>query len=215
MKRIIVMFLLFVCLVSGCKCQNSDDSQLVIPQKKNSTDNDVLSSPINVYNLDDYLFRDDVQYVDVRKIEMIASEGYVAGFQFIPFYSIIASFAGEGTLYKMQRIFDENNKIIGAGQVGTFKAMYEESDSIINSLFSKDKYIFIISQGGSEATYVINLLIQLGYNPELLYNVGGVMNSEGYPSYSSMNANSYFVEGTGNLDMSVKFDFMSDLTPIN
>lgn len=200
-------------LLNGCKA-NENVELKQIPSKENKFDRAAASSPINSYNLDKYLFREDVQYIDLRSSEMIFEEGYVAGFEFIPFYSFIASFKSDKTLYKMQNTNDAEGNRISAGQVGGFIAQYEQSESIIKSLVSRDKYIFLISQGGSESSYFINLLIQLGYNPSLLYNVGGVSNSEGIASYKSIETNKYFVSGTGNLGVSISYDIINTLTPI-
>lgn len=213
MKKIICMLLCFITLYSGCDKNNNTKD---IPSKIKTDDNSTINSPINARNLDNYLFRKDVQYIDLRSTKMIIEEGYVAGFEFIPFYSIIASFRENEALYQMKETIDENGDSHSAGQIGGFIAQYEESESIINSIFKKDKYIFLISQGGSESAYVINLLIQLGYNGNLLYNVGGVSNSEGVESYRSIENNKYYVEGQGNyFDVSIEYDFLENLTPMN
>lgn len=215
MRKILCLFLLVImCCCNGCKCNKEEIGLKQIPDKENELDRSALSSPINSHNLDDYMFRDDVQYVDLRSTEMVLEEGYVAGFEFIPFYSLIASFKSERTLYRMESTYDENGNRIPAGQVGGFVAQYRESDSIIKSLISNDKYIFLISQGGSESSYMINLLIQLGYNPSLLYNVGGVSNSEGVASYKSIETNKYFVAGSGELGVTINYSIVDTLTPI-
>ena len=214
MKKNAVLALVFTLLFCGCK-ENHDNETVNIPSKLIATDNNPITSPVNTKNLDKYMFRDDVQYVDLRSPKMIMNEGYVAGFQFIPYYSIIAAFSSDVTLYRMENKYSESGEYVQAGRVGGFTAQYEESKSIIESLFSKKKYIFLISQGGTESGYVINLLIQLGYNPDLLYNIGGVMNSEGVPPYSSIESNKYFVEGHGDMGITFKYDFMNDLTPIS
>ena len=48
---------------------------------------------------------------------------------------------------------------------------YNESISIINSLFPKDKYIFLMCGGGGYASMTKNLLISLGYDQNKIYNV--------------------------------------------
>lgn len=199
-----------VCLlfVGGCK-DNENNEMPKIPTKITEEDTSVPTSPINSHNLDNYMFRDDVQYVDLRSSYMVLEEGYVAGFEFIPYYNIIASFSEGQALYQMVA-----KDGIGAGQVGGFEAQFEESESIIKRMFAKNKYIFFISQGGSESSYMINLLLQLGYDGNLLYNVGGVSNSEGIESYKSISTNKYYVEGNGGFDVSVNYDFVSELTPI-
>lgn len=203
MKKILSILIIAFVIV-GCSKDNK------IPSKEFKEDNSALSSPINSTNLDEYMNRNDVQYIDLRSSRMVLEEGYVAGFSFLPFYNVIASFSGEGTLYKMAKVGE--NK---AGSIGGFVALYEESDDIIKSLFEEDKYIFLISQAGSESAYLINLLIQLGYDGNLLYNVGGVSNSEGPTPYKDIRDNKYYVEGHSGFNPSVNYDFVNDLTPIN
>ena len=212
MKKIGIFLMCCVILFTGCK--KSDDTQVNIPSKIKTTDSSSTSSPINSSTLDQYMFRDDVQYVDLRDSKMVLEEGYVAGFEFVPYYSIIASFSSGTALYQMRRVID-GDKVYVAGQIGGFVAQYEESESIINLLFSKDKYIFFISQGGSESAYIINLLVQLGYNGDLLYNVGGVTNSEGLPSYKSIKSNKYYIDGIGDYNLNITYGFLDELTPIN
>jgi len=209
------MFILSFCFV-GCndESNNNEAIELEIPSKHNPIDSASRTSPVNSHNLDEYMFRDDVQYVDLRNPEMILQDGYVAGFSFIPYYSVIASFNAKECLYQMKTVIDEEGNRYPAGQVGGFVAQYEESEILMKSLFAKDKYIFIISQGGSEASYLIKLLLQLGYDGNLLYNVGGVSNGEGIASYKSIETNKYFVSGSGNLDVTTQYAFTDDLTPL-
>ena len=209
MKKILLLVMV-IFFVIGCK----SNEKVQISPKDSETDNSVITSPINPYNLDDYMFRNDIQYVDLRSSRFVLEEGYVAGFQFIPFYNIIASFSGEGTLFKMERKKDDDGNNVYAGQIGGFTALYEESESIIKSLFEEDKYIFLISQAGSESSYLINLLIQLGYDGNLLYNVGGVSNSEGVEGYRNIKDNKYYVQGCSGFNPVITYDFLTNLTPI-
>ena len=202
-------------LITSCSCSTSDDSIKNIPSKANATDTAALTSPINTLNIDEYMFRDDVQYVDVRTFDDISQDGYIAGFQFIPFYSLIASFLPSESLYQMKNVKLESGDTVHAGQVGGFVAQYEESESIINQLFAKNKYIFIVSQAGSESAYLINLLIQLGYDGNLLYNIGGVTGSPGVTAYKDTTNNKYYVSGIGNYQLAVNYDLFDDLTPIS
>ena len=208
MKNIVVSAILTLALIfTGCNKQNNDLKK--IPLKDNEYDISSVNSPINPYNLDEYMFRKDIQYVDLRSPRMILEEGYVAGFEFIPFYSIIGSFTSDRTLYRMKSVGN-----VSPGEVGGFIAQYEESERIIKELFNQDKPIFFISQAGSESGYVINLLLQLGYDGNLLYNVGGVSNSEGVASYKSITTNKYYVAGPGNFDVVTTYNFVDRLTPI-
>jgi len=210
----IISLLLVVLLITGCNKESVTKSSQ-IPSKINSTDNDPITSPINTLNLDEYMFREDVQYVDLRSSRMVLEEGYVAGFEFIPFYNVVASFSEKSALYQMKRTTDNEGNVYFAGEIGGFVAQFEESQTVIETLFDKNKYIFFISQGGTECGYMINLLIQLGYNSKLLYNVGGVSNSEGVASYRSIETNKYYVSGIGDFGVDVSYDYFENLTPIN
>jgi hypothetical protein len=193
MKKILSVILLSIVLLSGCSCKKDDSGLQTIPSKKFAEDNSTITTPINAANLDKYLFREDVQYIDLRYIDDILRDGYIAGFQFLPFHSIIASFGNPATLYNMKDVKDENGNWIYAGHVGGFYPQYQESEQIIKHLFDKNKKIFFVSQAGSEGSYIINLLIQLGYDGNKLYNVCGVMGTEGAYSYKSQGNPHYFV----------------------
>ena len=207
------ILILLVLLITGCNKESVTESSQ-IPLKINSTDNNPITSPINTLNLDKFMFRGDVQYVDLRSSRMVLEEGYVAGFEFIPFYNIVASFSENNALYQMKRTTDSAGNVYFAGEIGGFVAQFEESQTVIETLFDKNKYIFFISQGGTECGYMINLLIQLGYNAELLYNIGGVSNSEGVASYRSIETNKYYVSGVGDFGVDVSYDYFGNLTPI-
>ena len=196
-------------------CNDNSNSFDEIPSKNNVYDTSPITSPINGRNLDNYLFRNDVQYVDVRDYKAAIQDGYIAGFEFIPFYPLIASFKENEALYRMENTIKEDGTEIAAGQVGGFTVQYEESETLVKSMFSQDKYIFLVSQSGSESAYVINLLIQLGYNPSLLYNVGGVGGSAGIIGYDDISSNKYFIKGVGNIGTNIDFNLFEDLTPIN
>ena len=71
------------------------------------------------------------------------------------------------------RLFKMKNEMGKIGQVGNFVPNYEESEFVLNELFPKDKNIFAISIEGSECIYFLNLLIQYGYDPAKLFNIGG------------------------------------------
>ena len=210
-KVILIIAVLFTML--GCNKVDSNSST-TIPAKKNDYDTSPITSPINARNLDNYLFRNDVQYVDVRDYKAAIQDGYIASFQFVPFYSLIASFNENEALFRIENRIS-NGVEVAAGQVGGFTPQYEESETLIKAIFSQDKYIFLVSQSGSESAYVINLLIQLGYTPSLLYNVGGVGGSTGIIGYDNISSNKYFIKGIGNIGTDVDYDLLDDLTPIN
>lgn len=210
-----------LCLILLVGCQNIsnvDDGvieEIVVPS--NLSDSMLISdSVILPSNLDQYLFLEDVYYVDTREPNQFLEEGHVAGFINIPFYEVIASLNNETTLFKMKKIFDENNKLlVGLGENGSYEPIYEESISILKSLFPQKKKIFIISTAGVESTYLANLLIQYGYDANLIYNVGNFSNTVGnVASYRELTDVKYKVEGLNSYKLEYRFDF-GELKKIN
>lgn len=210
--KLFTIFLLLIVTVSCVPSNSSSSSNQHIPNKININGVDVTDSSITTANLDDYLFLDDVVYVDLRPYSWVARDGHVAGFSFYPFYDLIAHLNFKDRLFKMS----SNG---GVGNVGCFTPNYLESEIVINELFSKEKKIFAISQSGLESCYFLNLLIQLGYNPANLYNVGGFAINAGLESKAYINLDNprYLVEGNPFLDANVTttFNFMKELTPVN
>ena len=210
MKKFIIFFL-FCFLLIGC-------SNKKIPSKINDNSVAIADSSVTTSNIDEYLFREDVVYVDLRPYSWIAKDGHIAGFGFYPFYDLIAHRKDEDRLFKMDIVYKEDGSKILGGEVGSFTPNFVESEMIINRLFAKDKYIFAISQSGLECCYFFNLLIQLGYDASKLYNIGGFSISTGFdnPSYLAIENPKYLVPGNSILTdvQDVTFNFMENLTPL-
>ena len=140
---------------------------------------------ININTIDDWLGRDDVAYIDVRMLidpgdyrkiggDPILS-GTIEGFAVVP-YPFLANLTGlppqvAASQYDGPTLFtltwDKK------GNIDTLTPNYEESEMIIKDLFPQDKAIFLLCGGGGYAAFTRALLIKLGYNPDMLYNVGG------------------------------------------
>lgn len=213
MKKILLFMLFLLTIVS---CGNTKQG---IPSKKNNQSVAIVDSGVNTSNIDEYLFRDDVIYVDLRPYSWVAKDGHIAGFSFYPFYDLIAHRNYTDRLFMMDTVYSEDgNKIIG-GEVGTFTPNFIESEIVINNIFPKDKYIFAISQSGLESCYFLNLLIQLGYDSSKLYNIGGFSISTGFDNlaYISIENPKYLVKGNPILTdvPNVTFNFKDNLTPID
>ena len=188
MKKFIILLSLFL-LVSCSQGGNSSSIPEVVPPKVNAENLDV--DVINTTNLDDYLFRDDVFYVDLRYYSWVLKYGYIAGFSFIPYYSFIAvkSETSTNALFRQAK-----TETALSGDVGSFKPVYVESVNILKNLFPQDKKIFLVSESGLESYYMAALLTQYGYETKNIYNVGGVSNQFGpYPAYKKVGK--YFVPG--------------------
>lgn len=221
MKKIIIA-ILSIFLVTGCFNSNSENEFSTIPEKIDPYGVSIEASSVNTQNIDNYLFRDDVVYVDLRPYAEIAKEGHIAGFSFFPFYDLIATLEGtkdvEGNPTD-NRLFKMKNERGKLGQVGNFVPNYVESEEILNDLFPKDKYIFAITISCNESIYFLNLLIQHGYDASKLYNIGGFSIGTGLKNkpYIGIENPKYLVEGNYLIQtngQNVTFDFMDDLKPL-
>lgn len=201
MKRKGILLLILFFLI-GC-----NEVEKKIPKKVNPEGFSVRDSSIQPHNLDEYLFIDDVMYVDVRPYNSIIKYGYVAGFQFVPYYDIIASRINDKTLFEMTQ----------SGQVGEFLPNFVESEQYLNYLFPKDKKILAISEEGSECSYLFNLLKQYGYEPANLYNVGGFANNSGFIlAYRNLDNPQNLVPGNPiSIEFTIDYKFAEKLTPID
>lgn len=226
MKRILLVMLVLLSM-QGCKMQNTSESTdiqdydklevMTLPTKEIPDSTLMKDSPITPVNLDEYLFLKDCLYIDTRDVNQFIEEGHVAGFVNIPFYHVLVDYEfSENVLFSMQKVRDEEGKITAnLGDPGSFFANYEESEAIIRYLFPEDKKIVFISTAGVEATYLMNLLVQLGYDSANLYNAGSFSNSMGSNvAYRTYDQAKYFVEGTNAYTVSYQFDW-GELTPLS
>ena len=143
-----------------------------------------IDKNINEATIDNYLNRSDSVYRDVRMLkdpgnyEAIGGDSYlsafVKGFEIVPFpYLVNVTNLPEevGKTYTGKTLFTEDN--------GKYTANYEESLSILEYLFPKDKNIFLMCGGGGYAGMTKNMLISLGWDENKIYNVGGYWYYEG------------------------------------
>lgn len=187
-----------------------------LPQRAKPESTLISDSELNATNIDDYLFLKDVMYVDLRDPQQLLSEGMIAGFMNIPFYHLIVDLTDmEGVLFTMTKPRDENGKVIAQlGDVNSFVANYKESESYLTYLFPKNKKIVFMSTAGVEASYMMNLLIQLGYDPANLYNAGCFSNSIGDQiAYRNYEQARYYTPGHEAYKVQVSYDW-GELTPI-
>lgn len=138
-----------------------------------------IDKNINESTIDDYLNRRDVVYRDMRMLqdpgnyEAIDGDsylsGFVEGFEIVPFpYIVNVTDLPEavGDTYTGPTLFtkDKNN---------TYTPNYTESITILEDLFPKDKVIFLMCGGGGYASSMKDMLVQLGWDADKIYNVGG------------------------------------------
>ena len=216
MKKILICLILFMML--GCAAKEKEitaveknDNEVISLPVKSTYSNNMSESPINPKNLDDYLFREDCFYVDTRDPEQFYEEGSVAGFVNIPFYGYICDFKkGTGSLFTFTRISDG----ILLGDPGSFIASYQESEELIKSIFPMDKNIIVIATAGVESCYLLNLLVQLGYDSDKLYNAGSFTTGMGEDiAYVSRKDAKFLVKPVYLDDTNISYSF-EGLTPI-
>lgn len=223
MKKILIIALCL--LLTGCSTNkpSNDDTQdptptsevmLKIPTKEIPDSTLQSESPINVRNIDDYLFREDCIYIDTRQPSEFYTEGSIAGFINIPFYGYIANFNNDNeSLFTMTKKTVDDT-VIHLGAVGSFEANFEESDELLKEIIPTDKNILVISTAGVESSYFIALLIQLGYDGSMIYNVGSFTNGVGEAiAYRLYEDAKYLVEPIELYDTIITYKF-DKLTPI-
>lgn len=144
-----------------------------------------IDKNVNEETIDQYLYRDDVVYRDMRMLkdpgnyEAIGGDsylsGFVDGFEIIPYPYIVnvTDLPSEvGNTYTGKTLFTEDKD-------GNIVANYDESMQILEDLFPKNKTIFLLCGGAGYAGAMKNLLVKLGWDANKIYNVGGYWYYEG------------------------------------
>ena len=120
--------------------------------------------------------------------------GFIKGFEIVP-YPFLVNVTGlpeeVGDTYTGSTLFTLNDK-------GEYIANYEESLEILEYFFPKDKNIFLMCGGAGYAGMTKTMLVELGWNENKIYNVGGFWYYEGTNTVNVKRINS---------DDSVSYDF--------
>lgn len=151
---------------SVTKKVNGVDTTFSCDTDDTSISYDVSCSTINYENLKDYLNRDDVAYIDVRNARDngVYDELHLKGFVNYEFFADIngGSTAEDGTQL-FYRLAD-----------GTFVPRYASSIAALESMFPKDKTLFLMCQSGGRVVTLMQLLDQYGWDMNKVYNIGGM-----------------------------------------
>ena len=155
-----------------------------------------IDQNINESTLDDYLGREDTVYRDMRMLdgaanfEKIGGEkqitGFVEDFEMVPYPKL---FPVEGLAAEVGS--DYTGKTLYKLTEGQPTPRYEESLSILEYYFPKDKNIFLMSGNGFYAGKTKDLLVKLGWNKDKIYVVGGYWYYDGKHKISIVNGD-YF-----------------------
>ena len=136
-----------------------------------------IDKNINVTTIDNYLNRQDTIYHDMRMLVDPANfsviggdsylSGFIKGFSVIP-YPILCDKLDlpveVGTGYQGETLFSYSND--------EYHPNYKESMTILESLFPRDKNIFVMCGAGGYALATKTMLISLGWNKDKIWNVG-------------------------------------------
>ena len=144
-----------------------------------------IDKNVNEKTIDKYLNRSDAVYRDVRMLkdpgnyEAIGGDsylsGFVRGFELVPLPYLVnvKGLPPEvGETYAGKTLFRQHSN-------GSYTANYQESMAILESLFPKDKVIFLMCGGGGYSGMLKNMLVELGWNGSMIYDVGGYWFYEG------------------------------------
>ena len=192
-QKKVILFLLaliiVIILISGIIFifnYNNDNNNLPKPEVSSGVRGEFgIDKNINEKTIDDYLGREDSVYRDMRMLkdpgnyEAIDGDsylsGFVKGFEVIP-YPYIVNVTGlpseVGDTYVGDTLFTKNDD-------GMYTENYEESMEILEYFFPKDKYIFLMCGGGGYAGNMKDMLVDLGWDENKIYNVGGYWYYEG------------------------------------
>ena len=137
-----------------------------------------IDKNINETTIDNYLNRSDSVYRDMRMLkdpgnyEAIGGDsylsGFIKGFEVVP-YPYIVNVTGlpeeVGKTYEGKTLYTLKD--------GKYIANYNESLSILEYLFPKDKNIFLMCGAGGYAGSTKEMLVALGWDENKIYNIGG------------------------------------------
>lgn len=177
MKKILNILLTIFMTMSLVACHKQE--KLPLPEISDGVRGDLgIDKNINEETIDSYLNRQDAVYRDMRMLideadyEAIGGDsylsGFVKGFEVVPLpylCNVTGLPEAVGKTYEGDTLFSNVD--------GEYIANYQESLTILESLFPKDKYIFLMCGGGGYAGMTKQLLVALGWDSNKIYNVGG------------------------------------------
>ena len=143
-----------------------------------------IDKNVNEATIDKYLGRPDAVYIDLRMLqdpvnyEAIGGDadlsGFVRGFEVVPLpYIVNVTGLPEevGETYTGTTLFTFDGE--------KYIPNFEESMDILETLFPKDKILFLMCGGGGYAGMMKKMLVALGWDETKIYVVGGYWFYEG------------------------------------
>lgn len=184
MKKLIPIMLILLMLLCACgTAAEPENTPAPLPAPEVDADSQFgVDKNINMDTIDSFLGRDDVVYRDVRMLfdpADYASIGgdadlskTITGFKVVP-YPYIATLGAlpVANAYEGDNLFTVEWNTDGS--IASVTENYKESMLILEELFPKDSSIFLMCGGGGYAGMTKTLLMYLGWDENLLYNIGG------------------------------------------
>ena len=144
-----------------------------------------IDKNINESTIDEYLGRSDSVYRDMRMLkdpgnyEAIGGDSYLSGFVQgfevvpLPYLTNVTGLPEDvGETYTGETLFTQDES-------GNYVANYEESMEILETIFPKEKNIFLMCGGGGYAGMTKTMLVALGWDENKIYNVGAYWSYNG------------------------------------
>ena len=183
MKRLVPLILILLMLLCACgTAAEPENTAEPLPLPEADVESQFgVDKNINMSTIDSYLGRDDVVYRDVRMLfdpADYASIGgdadlskTITGFKVVP-YPYIATLGAlpVANAYEGDNLFTVEWN--ADGTIASVTENYKESMMILEELFPKDTAIFLMCGGGGYAGMTKTLLLYLGWEESLLYNIG-------------------------------------------
>ncbi len=158
------------------------------PAEPDPSDQFGVDLNINMTTIDAWLGRPDVSYRDMRLIfdparwEDVDEDPYASrvlpGFKMVPFPYLatmapipVTDYYEGDTLFTCE--WSDEGELVGV------KSNYRESMTILRELFPRDEALFLCCGGAGYASFTKKLLLYLGWDETLVYNVGGMWYYEG------------------------------------
>ena len=181
-KRNLCAALLPLLILSGCAQggEPAKASPLPAPEKEGGLRGEQfgIDKNINEGTIDQYLGREDTVYRDMRMLKDEANyeaiggdswlSGIVEGFEVVP-YPYLVNVEGlpeeVGSSYQGNTLFTHD--------ANGYTANYEQSMAVLEYLFPKDKNIILMCGGGGYAGMTKNMLAELGWDADRIWNAGG------------------------------------------
>jgi rhodanese-related sulfurtransferase len=151
MKRFISLFAMAILAIGLIGCDGSETE---------ATTEMTAPETLEMADVDSYLFNEEFQFVDVRNFDDQMADGWIRGFEVIPFFDYL-----------------EYMDILVRVDGWSFDESAIKDENALRSLFDEDKYIVLMCAGGTRAGFVKDALDHLGY--ENVYNVGGLSSYDG------------------------------------